>query len=122
MTSLIAMNVNNLGEGLPDRPAADRLISGDPRFTSWPLLDGDFMTGVWAATPGHHRVIREQSITEAFLVLEGEMELFEDGVADPRRFGPGDLVVLPPGFTGSWLTLSTVRKVYCAVQTTGEEK
>lgn len=120
MSSLIAMNINDLGEGQPDRPAADRLIAGDPRFTSWPLLDGDFSTGIWTATPGHHRVIRDRTTTEAFLILEGEIELSEDGVAAPRRFGPGDLVVFPPGFTGSWRTISAVRKLYCTIQTAGE--
>lgn len=119
MSSLIAMNINNLGEGQPDRPAADRLIEGDPRFTSWPLLDGNFATGIWAATPGHHRVIRDQATTEAFLILEGEIELSEDGTPAPRRFGAGDLVVFPPGFTGSWRTLSSVRKMYCTVQDAG---
>lgn len=116
MSSLISLNVDRLANGQPGRPAADRLISGEPHFTSWPLLDSDLSTGVWAATPGHHRVIRDQRMTEAFLILEGEIELFEDGITDARRFGAGDLVVFPPGFTGSWKTISAVRKVYCTVQ------
>lgn len=116
MSSLISMNIDHLAEGEADTPAAGRLIEGDPRFTSWPLLDGAFSAGVWAATPGHHRVIRDQQTTEVFLILEGEIELFEDGIADARRFGPGDLVLFPPGFTGSWRSLSPVRKVYCTTQ------
>lgn len=116
MSSLISLNVDRLANGEPGKPAADRIISGEPQFTSWPLMDGDLATGVWAATPGHHRVIRDQRTTEAFLILEGDIEVFEDGVTDAKRFGAGDLVVFLPGFTGSWKTNSTVRKVYCTVQ------
>ena len=116
MSSLLSMNIHSLGDGQPDTPAPGRLIEGEPRFTNWPLSGGPVATGVWAATPGHHRMIRDRQTSEAFFILEGEVEIFEDGVADARRFGPGDLVIIPPGFTGSWRSLSPVRKVYCTTQ------
>lgn len=113
MSKLKFMNVDRLGRGEPGAPAPERLMEGQPEFTTWPLLDEGIDTGVWAATPGQHRMIRDQSVIEAFLILEGEIELLEDGDPEPRRFGPGDLVVIQPGFTGSWRTLTPVRKVYC---------
>lgn len=115
MSDLKHMNIHTLGPGEQDGPAPDRLIEGAPQFTTWSLLDEGISTGIWAATEGHHRVIRGQDIIESFLILEGEIELFEDGEPAPRRFGPGDLVVFQPGFTGSWRTLKPVRKVYCTV-------
>ena len=115
MSHLKYMNVNKLGQGEMDMPTADRQIAGEPKFTTWPLHDQGISTGVWGATPGHHRVIRDQSVIEAFLILEGEIELFEDGNPESRHFGAGDLVVFQPGFTGSWRTLKEMRKVYCTV-------
>lgn len=115
MSNLKHMNIDSLGAGEPGAPPADRVMDGDPRTTTWALLDGGFSTGVWTATEGQHRVIRDQTITEVFLILEGEIELFEDGDPDPKRYGAGDLVVFQPGFTGSWRTLKPVRKVYCTV-------
>lgn len=113
MSNLKYMNINTLGHGKVSMPAPDRLLEGEPEFTTWPLLDEGISTGVWGASPGYHRVIRDQTIIEAFLILEGEIELFEDGNPESRHFGTGDLVVIRPGFTGSWRTLKAMRKVYC---------
>jgi uncharacterized cupin superfamily protein len=105
-------HTGNLGAGEPGRPDPDRVIEGSPHFTSWPLIDAPTMSGVWAASPGHHRVIRGPDTVETFYILDGEIELYEDGTALPKRFGPGDLVVLEPGFRGSWKTISVMRKIY----------
>lgn len=113
MSNLMHMNINMLGQGVAGVPDPDRLIDGKPHFTTWPLLDEGISTGIWDATPGHHRIIRDQSVIEAFFILKGEIELVEDGIPQPKRFSAGDLVVLRPGFTGSWRTLSLVRKFYC---------
>jgi len=102
----------DLGQGEPGLPDPALLIDGAPAFTTWPLIDGPIMTGTWSATPGHHRVVRDNNFIESFYILEGEIDLFEDGVPTPKRFGSGDLVVLEPGFTGSWKTVSAVKKVY----------
>jgi uncharacterized protein len=102
----------NLGTGEASYPNPAFVLEGSPGFWSWPLLDGPIASGVWSATPGHHRVVRDTNILETFYILEGEITLFEDGVEQPKHFGPGDLVVLEPGFTGSWKTTSTVKKVY----------
>lgn len=101
-----------LGQGEEGQPDTALLIDGDPVFTTWPLIDGSIMAGTWSATPGHHRVIRDNNFIESFYIIEGEVELFEDGVPTPKRFGSGDLVVLEPGFTGSWKTVSAVKKIY----------
>lgn len=103
------------GEGEPSRPDPASVMEGDPRFTSWPAIDGPVSSGIWAATPGLHRVIRDDSTIEQFYILEGEVELAEEGAA-PLRFGPGDLVVIEPGFRGTWRTITPVRKVYFTAQ------
>ena len=113
MTKLSHMNINQLGEGASGSPKPGFALEGDPRFTTWSLLDEELSTGIWQATPGHHKVVRGQTIIEAFLILEGEIELSEEGQEQIKRYGAGDLVVIHPGFKGSWRTLTTVRKLYC---------
>ncbi|MCH4543306.1 cupin [Ochrobactrum sp. POC9] len=112
MNKLKSATTGNLGFGEASYPNPALVLDGAPEFQSWPLLDGRIASGVWSATIGHHRVVRDASTLETFYILEGEITLFEDGVDQPRHFGPGDLVVLEPGFTGSWKTTSAVKKIY----------
>lgn len=99
-------------EPLVDRPAPDRLLEGNPEFRSWPCsAEGPVQAGFWAATPGLHRMDRTGSGIEHFYLLEGEIELTEEG-GPPRRFAAGDLVRIDPDFQGTWRTISPVRKVY----------
>jgi len=112
MSKLKSARTVKLGAGEPSLPHPDKLMEGAPEFRSWSLIEGSIAAGVWSATPGHHRVVRDGDLVESFYILEGEIDLFEDGSATPQRFGPGDLVVMEPGFTGSWKTISPMRKIY----------
>lgn len=100
------------GPGEASQPDPDRVIEGAPQFTTWPSIDGVISSGIWGATPGSHRVDRDGHTVEQFYILEGEIELSEDGAGTPCRFGPGDLVMLEPGFSGTWRTITPVRKLY----------
>lgn len=100
------------GDAVADRPGPDRLLEGNPEFRSWSChQDGPLQAGFWAATPGLHRMDRNGAGVEHFYLLEGEIELTEDGAA-PRRFAAGDLVRIDPDFQGTWRTISPVRKVF----------
>jgi uncharacterized protein len=98
--------------GEPSRPDAALVLGGAPRFTTWPGIEGRVSSGIWAATPGLHCVMRDDSTLEHFYILEGEIELAEEGDRPPLRFGPGDLVEIGPGFRGTWRTITPVRKIY----------
>ncbi len=100
------------GPGHASQPASGLVLEGAPEFTTWSCFEGRVDSGIWAATPGKHRVIRDQNTLEHFYILEGEVELSEDGCDTPRRFGASDLVVIEPGFRGTWRTIKPVRKVY----------
>ena len=112
MSKLKVAHTTGLADGEPGLPLPERLLEGAPEFLSWPLIDGQIGAGVWSATPGHHRVIRDDGLVETFYIVEGEIELYEDSSETPQRFGPGDLVVMEAGFSGSWKTLSPVKKIY----------
>tara|TARA_R110002073_G_scaffold220031_2_gene380247 strand:- start:411 stop:752 length:342 start_codon:yes stop_codon:yes gene_type:complete len=93
-----------------NRPAADRLISGDPEFTTWNVdkVDGLYC-GIWQSTPGKWRVVYDE--WEYFHILTGVSVITQDG-ADPVTLKPGDSFILRPGFTGTWEVLETTTKDY----------
>ncbi|GAK71159.1 hypothetical protein RRU01S_15_00840 [Agrobacterium rubi TR3 = NBRC 13261] len=91
--------------------APDRLISGDPKFTTWNLEEasGGLYAGIWQSTPGKWRV--EYDEWEYFNILEGYSILTEDG-AEPTHLRPGDRLILRPGFKGTWEVVEMTRKDY----------
>ncbi|MWB78717.1 DUF861 domain-containing protein [Pseudooceanicola sp. 216_PA32_1] len=99
-------------------PAPERLIEGAPAFKTWQLDTalaeaaqwGQIRTGVWEATPGKTISIKGETF-EFCHILAGRCEIAEDG-GETHVFGAGDSFVLKPGFTGTWTTLETVRKIY----------
>lgn len=114
MSRLKSFHYQDLGPGVVSRPAPEIVIEGDPCFTLWSYLEGSVEVGVWAATPGAHRMARDARTWEQFQLLEGEIEITEEG-QDPRRFRAGDTVIVEPNFRGTWRTIAPVRKVYISM-------
>jgi len=108
-------NTGRLGEGIRSRPAKENVLEGDPQFTTWPSQEDPVQVGVWAATPGLHLMKRDETTWEQFYVLEGEIEITEEG-RPPRRFTAGDVVIIEPSFRGTWRTIAPVKKIYVSVQ------
>lgn len=115
MSRLKSVSTIDLSNGEVSRPDPAIVLKGDPEFTTWPFVSETIHSGVWMATPGEHKVARDGSTLEQFYILEGEIELHEQGTDVARRYSAGDLVVIEPNFHGVWRTLSTVRKVYFTV-------
>lgn len=92
-------------------PAPDRLISGEPTFTTWNLEEasGGVYAGIWQSTPGKWRV--EYDEWEYFNILDGYSILIEDGGV-PIHLRPGDRQIIRPGFKGTWEVVETTRKDY----------
>lgn len=92
------------------RPAPDRLIAGDPLFTTWNIEDRDgLFCGLWQATPGKWRIQYEE--WEYCRILEGRSIVTQDGGA-AHALKPGDSFILRPGFNGTWEVLETTLKEY----------
>lgn len=115
MSCLKSISTHALGEAMLSKPDNAFAITGDPQFSTWSCFEDKVYSGVWMATPGEHKVERDAHTLEQFYILEGEIELHEDGEIEPQRFVAGDLVVIKPNFRGIWRTLSTVKKVYFTV-------
>lgn len=92
-------------------PAADRLISGEPRFRTWEIeaQPGGLYAGVWEGTPGKWRI--EYTEWEYYRVLSGVSIVTEDGSA-PRRLNAGDSMIIRPGFRGTFEVVETTRKEF----------
>ncbi|MGJ7037868.1 putative cupin superfamily protein [Shinella sp. BE166] len=93
------------------RPAADRLISGDPVFTSWNIeeAEGGTYSGIWQSTPGKWRIQYDE--WEYFHILEGRSIVTSDD-GETFHLKAGDRLILRPGFKGSWEVVETTRKDY----------
>ena len=92
------------------RPDPARLLSGDPVHTTWNVEEREgLFAGLWQSTPGAWRV--EYTEWEYCRILSGRSVLSEDG-GEPLLLGPGDAVVIWPGFRGTWEVVETTLKDY----------
>ncbi|MDO6963954.1 cupin domain-containing protein [Rhizobium alvei] len=92
-------------------PAPDRLIEGEPVFTTWNLeeAEGGIYAGVWQSTPGKWRIQYDE--WEYFNILGGYSIVTEDG-GEEVHLRAGDRHILRPGFKGTWEVIETTRKDY----------
>lgn len=93
-----------------ERPAPDKVISGDPVFTTWNLEERDGLyCGIWEATPGAWRIVYDE--WEYCRILSGRSVITEEG-GEAVTVTPGDSFIIPPGFRGTWEVVETTRKDY----------
>lgn len=92
------------------RPAPEKIVSGDPVFTSWDIEERDgLFAGLWQSTPGAWRVSYDE--WEYCHILEGHSVLTaEDGTRHILR--AGDSIMIRPGFRGVWEVIETTLKDY----------
>ena len=110
---LVNFNFDQLGAPREYRPPAERVIEGDIVCRNWDVdsaKDDKVRAGVWESTPGVNRSIKGET-WEFCLILSGVAELTEDG-QPPVTYRAGDCFIMKPGYTGTWRTLETVRKVW----------
>lgn len=94
------------------RPAADRIVSGDPVQSAQNLFqspDGRFNSGIWSGQPGTWRVVFSES--EFCHILEGVIVVRGDDGSE-ATFRAGDAFVTPAGFTGTWEIVEAAKKFY----------
>lgn len=66
-------------------------------------------TGIWESTAGPSRWHLDTN--EFVHVLAGKMTVAEDGGL-PIEVGPGDTLLFPKGWSGTWDIHETIRKLY----------
>ncbi len=110
--NLVSASPADLDRDLDDwgpRVGADR---GAPRTSGRILHEADgVQVGVWACTPGSWELV-DRPDTETIRFLQGRARLTNADDGSTVELGPGDVLVLPKGWSGRWEILETVRKFY----------
>ena len=110
MTLTLTLDLSGI-EPEEGAPAPDRLIAGNPVFTTWNVEEapGGIYAGVWQSTPGKWKILYDE--WEYFHILEGHSIVTEEG-GQPIELRAGDRLILRPGFKGTWEVVETTRKDY----------
>jgi uncharacterized protein len=93
-------------------PDPSRVLGGRPVLTThnhYADPAQQFFSGVWSSTEGKWRVSYAEH--EFCSLLEGRVRLVSDD-GSVSEFATGDSFVIPAGFSGTWETLATCRKLY----------
>ncbi len=77
----------------------------------WSSPDGRVNIGVWECTPGRFTGDRTKG-GEYCHIISGTATVTNSDGSGSRDIGPGDLLVLPQGWTGEWVLHSHMRKLY----------
>jgi len=88
---------NNLGEFTPYEPEFGNLMAHGYEY--YYSEDGNFGIGVWESKPGE-TTYTDLEYDELMYVLDGGL-VMTDEHGNTERFGPGEGLVLPRGWTGT---------------------
>lgn len=113
---LLKLQSDMPGEPSSDRPGVERSIAGRPRRDTWNVADARcgaavMSCGVWHSEPGHWRFAFGPDEHELFTVLQGRCRVHaSDGSF--QEVGPGEALLIPGGFVGSFEVLEPLKKTY----------
>ena len=77
----------------------------------WTSDGGLTSIGVWECTPGHFTADRTRA-GEYCHIISGTATVSNSDGSKSRDIGPGDLLVLPQGWTGEWVIHEHMRKLF----------
>jgi uncharacterized cupin superfamily protein len=100
-----------------DFPRAERREIGAPERRTWVLYESaaaGLAAGIWECEVGRWRIQMDPTEHEYMVVLAGRCRLHApDGTF--TEAGPGEALVIPAGFAGSFDVLETLRKHFVIV-------
>lgn len=76
--------------------------------------------GIWECNEGRFTSDRT-TFAEVCFILSGHADIVSDADPETQTVGPGDLFVLPRGWTGTWEIHEAIRKVYVTLPDRPEE-
>lgn len=77
----------------------------------WTSADGHTKIGVWECTPGRFTANRTAA-GEYCHIISGRATVTNSDGSGSRDIGPGDLLILPQGWTGEWVIHEHMRKLF----------
>ena len=100
-----------------DHPREARREVGVPERHTWTLYEpaGEGVSaGIWDCEPGRWRIVFGPNEHEYFVVLSGRVRV-HDQDGSFTEAGPGEALLIPPNFEGSFEVLEKVRKHFVIV-------
>lgn len=92
------------------RPAAERVLAGDPVHTVWSIEERDGLyCGLWQSTPGKWTI--RYTEWEYVHILSGH-SILTDAEGRETHLRAGDSFILRPGYIGTWDVVETTLKEY----------
>ena len=94
------------------RPAAEKVLTGDPEQTVYNHYSspcGQFAAGVWEGAIGQWTVAYTEH--EYCEIVQG-VSVLRDESGGAKTLRVGDRFVIPAGFRGTWEVLEPCRKIY----------
>jgi len=92
--------------GPPKAIGGELDITDALHFTS---ADKSFTVGIWESSPGKFHAVYEED--EFYYMIQGRV-VIADRQGNGRTFHPGDCIVVPAGFIGTWEVLEPTKKFY----------
>lgn len=102
--------IADIGAHVP-KPTA--LTEGVTEATKEVWSNDRLNTGVWECTPGTFTAERN-GFSEICYIISGRVTLETEG-GDSKEYGPGDILINPSGWRGTWIIHETLRKHYTIV-------
>ena len=100
-----------------DFPREERREVGAPERRTWVLYESGpagLVAGIWECEVGRWRIQMDPNEHEYMIVLSGRARLHaEDGTF--TEVGPGEAIVIPAGFAGSFEVTERLRKHFVIV-------
>ena len=82
--------------------------------------DGLIDIGVWECTPGRFRADRSNAAEFCHFLFGQIVMTHQDG--RKQELGPGDAILLPLGWKGTWKILEHTRKIYVFMRSGSEQE
>ncbi|MBE2278712.1 MAG: cupin domain-containing protein [Rhodobacteraceae bacterium] len=94
-----------------ERPAAGKLIAGDPVHTTWSIEETDdgLYCGLWQSTPGKWHVAYAEW---EYVHIHAGHSILTDSAGRETHLRAGDSWIIRPGFEGTWEAVETTLKDY----------
>lgn len=116
----MALSINEivvLGKSTPlsvshNRIPSEKLLAGNPDIINTLFYKdgaGNFTCGIWECTPCSFTAKYDED--EFYYMVEGKV-VIRDDLGGAATFVPGDVILVPAGFTGSWDVVAYTKKFY----------
>jgi uncharacterized cupin superfamily protein len=101
-----------------DQPRPERREQGVPNRSTWTVYESSpagLAAGIWDSEPGRWRIEMGPTEHEYMVVLQGLARLHDEN-GQVTEVGPGQAVVIPPNFRGSFEVVEAVRKHFVIIE------